>query len=107
MGSVTKTTTTETSGQLEITKEGNIATFTENLVYETVKLDDCEYDPDSETFYYLCPCGDIFELTLDSLIQGDVVAECPSCSLRIRVELEPGDLDPYIRERGNASVDNS
>lgn len=35
----------------------------EERVYDTVRLDEMEYEEDDATYYYQCPCGDMFELT--------------------------------------------
>ena len=32
-------------------------------VYDTVLLDEMDYDEDEATYYYQCPCGDLFEIT--------------------------------------------
>ena len=44
-----------------------------------------EFDDDEETFYYPCPCGDKFRITVEELRSGEEVARCPSCTLIIRV----------------------
>ncbi|UKJ88771.1 hypothetical protein MACJ_002017 [Theileria orientalis] len=97
------TTLTNTESRLdcstEVINEGNLGGFKDQLVYEIVKLSECEYDSETETFYYLCPCGDIFELFLEELLKGNNVSECPSCSLRIKIDLKPGDLDEYVQMR--------
>ncbi|EAN31248.1 Diphthamide biosynthesis protein 3 [Theileria parva strain Muguga] len=81
---------------LEVESDGNFGKFTDQLVYEVVKLSECDYDPETETFYYLCPCGDLFEIALEDLLKGNLISECPSCSLRIRIDLKPGDLDQFV-----------
>ncbi len=43
------------------------------------------WSPEAQTFYYPCPCGDRFYISLEDLLNGEDVAPCPSCSLRIRV----------------------
>ncbi|GBE62399.1 zinc finger containing protein, putative [Babesia ovata] len=92
----TGTTTSSSAGStFEVSREGNIAGFREELIYETISLDDCHYDESLRVFYYACPCGDLFEFTLEQLEAGNLVSECPSCSLRVRVDLKDGDLDPY------------
>lgn len=53
------------------------------IVYDTIELADMEFQ--DSTFYYPCPCGDLFELTLADLLNGWRIATCPSCSLRIGV----------------------
>lgn len=35
-------------------------------VYDDVELADFDFDEDSKTFYYPCPCGDRFFITLVS-----------------------------------------
>lgn len=32
----------------------------EGLVHDEVEIEDFEYDPETETFIYPCPCGDEF-----------------------------------------------
>uniref|UniRef100_A0A8C9GS92 DPH-type MB domain-containing protein n=1 Tax=Piliocolobus tephrosceles TaxID=591936 RepID=A0A8C9GS92_9PRIM len=53
-----------------------IETF--NVIYEEVKLEDFEFDKTIETFFYPCPCGDIFEATLEQLLNGQDILKCPS-----------------------------
>ena len=51
----------------------------------TLELEDFEYDEDEETYYYPCPCGDRFAITKEELEAGEEIAECPSCSLIVKV----------------------
>ena len=44
-----------------------------------------EYDEETGTYYYTCPCGDRFSITEDELMDGEDIATCPSCSLLVRV----------------------
>lgn len=90
------TTNTNSSAALEVVRDGNIAGFRDELIYETITLQDCHYSESLNVFYYLCPCGDLFEFPLVQLVEGNLVSECPSCSLRVRLDLKEGDLDPYI-----------
>ncbi|KAJ2490520.1 Diphthamide biosynthesis protein 3 [Coemansia sp. RSA 2050] len=60
--------------------------------YDEIEIEDMEFDEESFTYYYPCPCGDRFEITLDELKDGDDVAKCPSCSLLIRIIYDPDDL---------------
>jgi len=72
-------------------------------VYDDVEIEDMDFDESSETYFYPCPCGDKFRITKEALIDGEEIATCPSCSLRIRViynaddfkreESEPEDED--------------
>lgn len=54
-------------------------------VYDEVEIEDMTWKQDEQTFYYPCPCGDKFSISLADLLQGEDIATCPSCSLRIRV----------------------
>ena len=35
----------------------------EGVYHDEVEIEDFEYDEDSETYYYPCPCGDKFEIS--------------------------------------------
>jgi len=54
-------------------------------VYDEVEIEDMTWKADVATFSYTCPCGDLFCITLADLLEGEDIARCPSCSLRIRV----------------------
>ncbi|CAM9543252.1 unnamed protein product [Choristocarpus tenellus] len=54
-------------------------------VYEEVLLTDMDYNGQIQTYFYECPCGDMFEITLEDLHDGEDIALCPSCTLRIKV----------------------
>ena len=58
----------------------------EERVYDTVLLSEMEYVEDDATYYYQCPCGDMFEITVEDLKNGITIARCPSCSLKVRVD---------------------
>ena len=60
---------------------------------DEIEIDEMEYDPSLETYFYPCPCGDRFQISLEELLDGEEVAKCPSCSLTIRVIYSPSDLD--------------
>ncbi|ODM88504.1 hypothetical protein Ocin01_18179 [Orchesella cincta] len=53
--------------------------------YDEVEIEDFEWDEETETYYYPCPCGDRFEITKEDLIGGEDIATCPSCSLILKV----------------------
>uniref|UniRef100_A0A5F5PR70 Diphthamide biosynthesis protein 3 n=1 Tax=Equus caballus TaxID=9796 RepID=A0A5F5PR70_HORSE len=59
---------------------GTMAVF-----HDEVEIEDFQYDEDSETYFYPCPCGDNFCITKEDLENGEDVATCPSCSLIIKV----------------------
>lgn len=51
--------------------------------YEEVSLLSAEIDGDMLKFP--CPCGDTFELLIADWLRGSDVAQCPTCSLQIKV----------------------
>ena len=54
-------------------------------VYDEIEIEDMDYDSELQSYYYPCPCGDKFMVTLQLLYEDYDIATCPSCSLRIRV----------------------
>lgn len=78
-------------------------------IYDEIEIEDMTYDPNLQIFHYPCPCGDRFEIPIDSLRDGEEIAVCPSCSLMIRVIfdavssiLSPSSL-AHIYFRGNGA----
>lgn len=61
--------------------------------HDEVEIEDFEYDEETETYFYPCPCGDKFYITKEELENGEEVATCPSCSLIIRVIYNPEDFN--------------
>ncbi|XP_054718232.1 diphthamide biosynthesis protein 3-like [Uloborus diversus] len=55
------------------------------VYHDEVEIEDFEYDEETETYYYPCPCGDRFEISKEDLTNGEDVATCPSCSLVVKV----------------------
>ena len=53
--------------------------------YEEVPLSELSFDAAEQKLRYPCPCGDLFEMLLDDLISGKDIAQCPTCSLTIKV----------------------
>nr|XP_004664490.2 DPH3 homolog [Jaculus jaculus] len=50
------------------------------VTHDEVEMEDFQYDEDSETHFYPCPCGDIFPITKeDQFMRGETVA-APSAS---------------------------
>lgn len=39
-------------------------------VYDEVEIEDLDFDADNQTFYYPCPCGDKFQITLEEIGGG-------------------------------------
>jgi len=70
-------------------------------VYEDVKLSDMRFDADQMMYFFTCPCGDLFEITLEELHDGEDIALCPSCSLKVRVLYEESDLPAIASFEGS------
>lgn len=73
-------------------------------VYDEVEIEDMDYDEESETYYYPCPCGDRFFITKDDLMDGEDIATCPSCSLRLRVIYDEDEFDDSDDDENAAGV---
>lgn len=67
----------------------------EYAFYDEIDIKDMEFNLDTGIFTFPCPCGDLFQVTLDDLKNGEVVARCPSCSLIVCVIYESEDLEKY------------
>lgn len=73
-------------------------------VYDEVEIEDMDWDEDLGTFFHNCPCGDRFAITMQQLLKGEDIAECPSCTLRIRVIFQKEDLEDFGPERFQEAV---
>jgi len=71
--------------------------------YDEIEIEDMEYQQDERCYYYPCPCGDRFRITIDEMIDGEEIAKCPSCSLVIKVIYEPEDL--FLAEEDESDDD--
>jgi hypothetical protein len=71
-------------------------------IYEEVEIEDMNYDPEECIYTYPCPCGDKFSIELEELHDGEDIALCPSCTLRIRVIFEAENL-PELRDISESS----
>lgn len=58
-------------------------------VHDEVEIEDFTFDEELEIYRYPCPCGDLFEISLLQLQDGEDIACCPSCSLTVRVIYDP------------------
>ena len=67
----------------------------ETGVYDTVEIEDMNFDERRDGFTYRCPCGDLFFIPVSDLKAGDDIATCPSCSLRIKVVYNAEDFAEY------------
>jgi hypothetical protein len=54
-------------------------------IYEEIEIEDMTFNSEDQTFYYPCPCGDKFGISLEELMDGEDIAHCPSCTLKLRV----------------------
>ena len=53
-------------------------------VYDEVELEDLEWSPEERTFFYPCPCGDRFQISLVSLCPFVEILFYSSNHLRFR-----------------------
>lgn len=67
-------------------------------IYDTIEIEDMNFDKRTKTFYYPCPCGDKFAITIREIIEGGKIAECPSCSLQILVVYDQNYLNRNFSE---------
>ena len=63
-------------------------------IYEEVEIEDMIFDEEELVYTYPCPCGDKFQITLEALWDGEDIAKCPSCTLRVQVIFDKEDLPP-------------
>jgi diphthamide biosynthesis protein 3 len=71
-----------------------IATIRMSEVYEEVEIEDMTFNAETQEYTYPCPCGDKFSISLEELHDGDDIALCPSCTLRVRVIFDEDSLPP-------------
>ncbi|KAI5179547.1 diphthamide biosynthesis protein 3 [Nematocida sp. AWRm80] len=63
--------------------------FSQTVFSDEVDIDQFEYNPETQEYVFPCPCGDYFVITLEELENEEIVAQCPSCSLIIKVIYDP------------------
>ncbi|KAB8242288.1 diphthamide biosynthesis protein 3 [Aspergillus flavus] len=73
-------------------------------IYDEIEIEDMTFDPITQLYHYPCPCGDRFEIMIDDLRDGEEIAVCPSCSLRIRVIFDLDDLHKDDQQQGPSAV---
>ncbi|KAI3639615.1 hypothetical protein MIR68_002309 [Amoeboaphelidium protococcarum] len=61
--------------------------------YDEIEIEDFQFDEETGIYTYPCPCGDLFQISKQELIEGDDIARCPSCSLIIRVIFDSEDFE--------------
>ena len=69
-------------------------------IYDEVEIDDLDFDEDEKTFFYPCPCGDKFRITLLQMKNGESIATCPSCSLKIKIISDEEALQEFFEDNG-------
>ena len=57
--------------------------------------------------YYPCPCGDRFQIGVQQLSEGNKIATCPSCSLKIEIIFEREELNDTLVELGGEPLTSS
>mmetsp|Transcript_35814 Transcript_35814/g.78444 ORF Transcript_35814/g.78444 Transcript_35814/m.78444 type:complete len:121 (-) Transcript_35814:1861-2223(-) len=65
-------------------------------IYEEIEIEDLDFNPKTQVYSYPCPCGDKFSITLEELWDGEDIATCPSCTLRIMIIYEEDDLPELV-----------
>ena len=73
-------------------------------IYEEIEIEDLDYNPKTQIYTYPCPCGDKFTISLEALWDGEDIATCPSCTLRIEIIYDEEDLPP-LRDDSDEEVE--
>mmetsp|Transcript_5696 Transcript_5696/g.10216 ORF Transcript_5696/g.10216 Transcript_5696/m.10216 type:complete len:194 (+) Transcript_5696:241-822(+) len=60
--------------------------------WDDIELLDMDFDAEEDVYTYPCPCGDLFIMPVDDLINAEELAPCPSCSLLLRVVYDPDEF---------------
>mgnify|MGYP003709541119 CR=1 FL=1 len=69
-------------------------------IYEEVEIEDMTFDTETQVYFYPCPCGDKFSISLEDLYDGEDIGTCPSCTLRIRIIFDEANLPELADEAG-------
>ncbi|XP_040102161.1 DPH3 homolog [Oryx dammah] len=69
------------------------------MFHDKVEIEDFQYDKDSRTCFYSCPCGGNFCIVKEGLKNREDMAAWPSCSLLVNViyakdQFTPGETVP-------------
>jgi diphthamide biosynthesis protein 3 len=75
-------------------------------IYDEIEIEDMAFNEEEQLYTYPCPCGDKFSIALEELLDGEEIASCPSCTLRIRVIYDMDVLEEKQKEleMGNEGV---
>ena len=76
-------------------------------VYDEVDVADLTFDAATASFSHPCPCGDRFGISLAEVREGEDIARCPSCSLRLRVVADEDVLEAFqkLADAAGAAAD--
>ncbi|KAL3313468.1 ATP-binding cassette sub- B member 7, mitochondrial [Cichlidogyrus casuarinus] len=75
-----------------------------SVIHDEIEIEDMEFDEELQSYHYPCPCGDRFLISIEQLQLGEEIAECPSCSLQIRVIYDLAELLPKLQSSGLAQA---
>lgn len=64
--------------------------------YDEIDLEEFKFDQERNLFFYPCPCGDNFIITVEHLLIGENKATCPSCSLILKVSYDMDDIEKFL-----------
>ena len=64
--------------------------------YDHIDIVEFDFNRDLQIFTYPCPCGDLFVISLDDLLNEETVARCDSCSLLVFVVYQKDEIMKYI-----------
>lgn len=70
--------------------------------YEEVSLADMIVADEKDRLLFPCPCGDLFEISLDDFSKGGDVAQCPTCSLTIKVIFTVEEKEAFLLKLKNS-----
>mmetsp|Transcript_4464 Transcript_4464/g.4925 ORF Transcript_4464/g.4925 Transcript_4464/m.4925 type:complete len:80 (+) Transcript_4464:46-285(+) len=71
-------------------------------IYDEIEIEDLDFNAENGTFFYPCPCGDKFQITLEMIKKGEDIATCPSCSLMIKIIYDQDSYKEYEDEMKKA-----
>jgi len=74
----------------------------EDFHYEEVQLSEMELV--DGVLRFPCPCGDLFELALHDFIAGRNVAQCPTCSLTVKILCSAEERQEFIGRSRSAAT---
>lgn len=83
-------------------KESLLVRKMEEFHYEEVPL--AEMTLEDGVLRFPCPCGDLFELLLEDFIAGKDVAQCPTCSLTIKVLFSAEERRNFLASSGTGAT---